>query len=81
MKQIRLNLDELTDWDIILELEKRANGGALSRALYRVICEWFLSRTENSPIQDQNSPIQDQDSTESGPAELAESLNEIEEGW
>lgn len=81
MKQIKLSLDELTDWDIIFELEKRANGGALSRALYRVICEWFFSRPGNGPIQAQDDPIQGQDSTESGPVELAESLKEIEEGW
>lgn len=81
MKQIKLNLDELTDADIISELENRASGGALSRALYRVICEWFVSRPGIVSIQAPNRPESGPDMTESGPDELATALAEIDDSW
>lgn len=81
MKTIRLNLDEQADADIILELEKRANGGALSRALYRVICEWFARALPEGANRGLIGPSSGLDVAESGPDELATALAEIDDSW
>lgn len=81
MRQVKLNLDEQIDAKLITELEKFANGGPMSKALYLFVYDLWHFRAYSGHIPTQDDPIQGQDSTESGPAGLAESLKEIEEGW
>lgn len=38
--EVRLRLDNNVDADLIAEIKKIANGGAISKALYRIILEW-----------------------------------------
>ncbi len=82
MLRIRLNLDKKTDADIILELENRANGGSLSRALYRVLCEWFYTKSETVPIlatDEPNLATDGPDVAKSGQNDITESLANLDE--
>lgn len=45
--EIRLRLDAKVDTDVIAEIKKIANGGPASKALYRIVLEWFLLRQSN----------------------------------
>lgn len=79
--QIKLNLDDNIDADLILELQDRADGGALSKALYLVIYEWFFTRAGNSPIKAKFVPEQTPDSLDAGPDDLSEAIAKIDEDW
>lgn len=45
--EARLRLDDKVDADIIAEIQKIAKGGPVSKALYRIVLEWFLLRQSN----------------------------------
>lgn len=48
--EIRLRLDDKVDADIITEIKKRANGGPVSKVLYRIVLEWgFLRKNDFVP--------------------------------
>lgn len=42
--EIRLRLDDKVDADIITEIKRLANNGPVSKALYRIVLEWYFSR-------------------------------------
>lgn len=40
--QIRVTFDDLADAEMIDEIVRRSNGGPLSKALYRIVHEWYV---------------------------------------
>jgi hypothetical protein len=79
--QIKLTLDKNVDSDVIEALEKKANGGPITKALYRAILEWHAGRASTGAIQTQDDLIEVPDMPPAGPDGLAGALASIEEGW
>lgn len=79
--QIKLTLDQKVDEDIILALEEKANGGPITKALYRAILEWYADRACSNTIQAQNDHIQAPIMPDAGSNEMADAIANIEEGW
>lgn len=79
--QIKLTLDQKVDKDIILALENKANGGAITKALYRAILEWYADRACSNTIQAQDDRIQTPIMPDARPNELTNAIANIEEGW
>lgn len=47
------SLDIKVDEDLITAIEQKANGGPVSKALYRIIQEWYNASIINSPNSSQ----------------------------
>lgn len=84
--EIRLRLDDKVDADIIAEIKNMANGGPVSRTLYRITLEWyFLKENDFVPktrtfAADQGQPAADQGQNENK-HNLAGVLSAIEKDW
>jgi hypothetical protein len=80
----RLRFDDEVDADIIAEIKKMANGGPISKALYRIVLEWYFLRENHfvpkniKPAADQGEPAADQGQNDK---HLASLLSGIDKDW
>ncbi len=58
-------LDRQTDEDIIEAIDQLANNGPLSKALLRIIYEWYNNKFNQASNEMQSNPNQDENLTDS----------------
>jgi hypothetical protein len=82
--EIRLRLDDKVDADIIVGINKMANDGPVSKALYRIVLEWYFLRENDfvpknrESASDQGESTSNQGQNENG---ITDVLSAIDKDW